>query len=324
MSPVPAIDQQGVKLGWRSLLAFGQEANYGERATPDRSFEFRSESLTMDQERIESEAIRRSEFSPRWGEGTRGVEGDVTFELANKGFGLLFLNAFGEVATTETVVGEVWEHVFTAADLTDKSLTCQVVRDDVPFDYTGLKIGQLQLSCQVGQIATVQLSLVGRDEQTDQTEHAEAFPSDLQLLTFIHGSLEIDDEEIAVNEVQNTLNNGLNTDRRRLGSGLRRNPQRTAFRDFTGNFNADFTDLALYNRFISGEHAKLVQKFEGAEIGSTGENYSLTITSHVRFDGNTPTVGGPDEIRQEIPFKAFPTDTEDAVEFAYVTDDETP
>lgn len=326
---VDAIDQQPVKLGWRSALAFGEETDYAEGGTPDRSFEFRSEGLALQQERIESEAIRASEFQPRWGAGTRGVEGDVTFELANKGFGLIFKHALGDVSTEELTAGESWRHVFTPGDLSGLSLAAQVIRDDVPFDYTGLKVQSLALECAVGDIATLTASLVGRDEATDGSAHTPAFPSGLDLLTFVHGAVLLGDEgaedEIPVSTVSLTLENGLETDRRRLGSGLRRNPQRTAYRDLTGSFEADFTDLSLYQRFVSGDEARLVLRFVGGEIGSTGDDYGLEIVTNVRFDGETPTVGGPDEIRQSMEWKAFPSDAvPDTVEVAYTTDDETP
>lgn len=323
------IDQQPVKLGWRSALAFGEESAYGDPASPTRSYEFRSEGLALQQERIESEAIRNSEFQPRWGAGTRGVEGDVTFELANKGFGLLLKHALGGVETDELVVGEAWRHTFTPADLAPLSLTAQVLRDDVAFDYSGLKVGSLAIECSVGDIATLTTSLVGRDEATGGTPHTPAFPDGLDLLTFVHGAVLLGDDgaedEIPVSTVSATLENGLETDRRRLGSGLRRNPQRTAYRDLTGSFEADFTDLGLYQRFVSGEEGRLVIRFQGGEIGATGEHYGLEIVTNVRFDGETPTVDGPDEIRQTMEFKAFPSDAvPDAVEVAYTTDDETP
>lgn len=326
MSTIEPIDQQAAKLGWRSRLAFGVEAAWAERATPNRSFEFRTESLTAEKTRIESEAIRASEFQPRWGPGSSGVGGDVTFELANRGFGLIFQHALGAVAT-ETPVGatDARDHVFTPGDLTPLGLTCQVVRDDVPFDYTGLKVGSLQLQCNVDEIATLTASLVGRAELLDQAAHVDAFPESLALMTFIHGALLLDDAEVAVNAASMTLDNGLDADRRRLGSGLRRNPQRTAFRDLTGSLNADFTDLALYNRFVSGTEAKLELVFDtGVEI-EAGFNFECRVLTNVRFDGTTPTVGGPGEIRQELEWKAFPsTEVPETIQVTYRTDDVTP
>lgn len=327
MSTVPGIDQAATKLGWRSLLALGEEAGgaWAAPVLPTRSFEFRSESLQQQRARIESEAVRRSEFSPRWGEGAVGVGGSVTMEHATKGFGLIWLHALGDVATTEVVPGEVYSHLFTPGDLQGRSLTAQVIRDDVAFDYTGLKVASLQLSCAVDQIATIVPAFIGRAELLGQAEHVEAFPDGFDLLTFIHGNLTIGGEPVAVNSVQSTLENSLDDARRRLGTPYRRHPQRTGFRDLTATLNADFADLSLYNRFVSGEHAELDLRFVAGEIGATGEDYELRLRTTVRFDGPTPTVEGPTEIRQEVNVKAFPSDAiPDTVEVTYVTDDATP
>lgn len=327
MSSVPEIDQQAVKLGWRSALAFGEESTWGDRVAPDRSFEFRSENLTLDQQRIESEAIRASEFQPRWGEGSKGVGGDITYELANRGFGLILKHALGAVDSSQpddVEAPDVWDHVFTPGDLTPLGLTCQVIRDDVPFEYTGLKISQLQIACDVDQIATLQVSHAGRAEDLTQTAHDPDFPDGLELMTFIHGALLIDDVETPVNSAQFQLENSLDIERRRLGSGFRRNPQRNAFRNLTGSLNADFADLALYNRFVSGTEAKLALNFVGSEI-VTGFNFETRILTNIRTDGTTPTVEGPAEIRQSLEWKAFPSaEVPDTIQVTYRTDDTTP
>jgi hypothetical protein len=320
------IDQAAVKLGYQSRLAFGVESAYGVRAAPDRSLEFRSESLSASKNRIESEALRSSEFSPRWGKGTEGVAGDVVFELADMGFGFLFEHALGAVATTELVLGEAYRHRFTPGDMHPKSLTAQVVRGgDVPFDYTGLKVTSLEMACSVGEIAVLTANFAGRAEQTDQTAHVEAFPDGFDLFTFVHGTIELGGAEIPVNQAGWTLENSLDIDRHRLGSAHRRVPQRSGFRQLTGSFNADFQDLTHYNRFVSGEHAALTLNFEGGPIGTSGEFAAFVLRTEVRTDGNTPTVQGPQEIRQELEWRAFPsTALPDTVEIDYVTSDATP
>lgn len=320
-------DGAASKLGWKSLLGYGEETTYGTRVVPTRSFEFTSEALTQDRQRLESSAIRNSEFQSSWGEGSVSSGGAVTHELANKGFGLLFKHALGTVATSQPDAAgspTVYDHVFTPGDLTGLSLTAQVVRDDLPFDYTGCKLGSLSLACDVDAFATVVANLVGREELTDQAAHAEAFPTDFSLLTFIHGSVTIGGTETAVNSANVEINNGLDENRRRLGSALRRNPQRVAFRNFTGTFNADFIDLTAYNRYVSGAEAELVLDFEGGAIENT-YNYRTRIRANIRTDGTTPTVGSPEEIRQELTFKAFPGGAvATALEVSYRTSDSTP
>lgn len=321
-------DAAAVKLGTNAKFGFAAESTYGTRVEPARSMEVRSEGFSEDRQRLESQALRKQSFQPRWAEGSIAVDGDVTVEVPNQGFGLLLEHALGNVSTEELVAGEAWKHTFTPAqDLVSKSLTAQVVMDDQPKDAIGCKIGSLQLSCSVDEILTSTISFIGRELLTDKTEHADAFPTGLELLTFVHGSLLIASSEIAVSSFDATLNNGLEANRRRLGSKLRRNPQRTSFRDFTGTFEADFTDLALYNRYVNGEEAELDLTFEGPPIGTTSENFTLRIIANVRFDGDTPMVEGPGEIRQPMSFKAIPTDANGdsgALTVEYTTSDDTP
>lgn len=330
------IDDTAVGLrGLDSRIAFGEESSFGDRATPDRSFEFLNESLAAERERITSQALRSSQFNPRWAEGSVSVDGDVSFELANQGFGLLLKHAFGQVDTTELTAGEAYRHTFTVGsndDMKDLSLTAQVVRggdEGARFDYLGLKVASLEISCDVGEIAQVQATFAGRDEQVNAEDaHQLAIPDDLILMTFVHGSLSIATDEVAVQSASATLENNLATDRRRLGSKLRRNMMLNDFRSFTGSFNADFAaDAALYNRFVNAEEVALELVFDAGPIGQTGENFKLRIASNVRFDGNTPTVDGADEIRQEIEWQAVPTDADGddgAVTVEYTTSDETP
>ena len=321
-------DGAAVRLGTNAKFGFAAETTYGERVAPDRSMEARSEGFTEDRQRIESQALRKQSFQPRWAEGSIAVDGDMSFEVPNQGFGLLLEHALGNVSTEELVAGEAWKHTFTPAeDLVAKSLTTQVVMDDQPKDIVGCKVGSLQFSCSVDEILTSTVSFIGREMLLDQTEHTDAFPDNLVLLTFVHGSLQIASGEVAVNSVDATLDNGLEADRRRLGSKLRRNPQRTSFRDFTGSFEADFTDLTLYNRYVNGEEAQLDLTFEGPQIGATSENFTLRVIANVRFDGETPTVDGPGEIRQPMQFKAIPTDADGdsgALTIEYTTTDDTP
>lgn len=331
-----SIDDTAVGLrGLDSRIAFGEQADYVTRATPDRSFEFLNESITADYQRLESQALRSSQFNPRWAEGSIAVDGDVSFELANQGFGLLLEHAFGNVSTEELVVGEAFRHTFTPGDkntMAGRNLTGQIVRggdQGVPFDYVGLKVAQLQISCDVDQIAQVQVTFAGREELVDQhPAHTLAIPDNLVLMTFVHGALSIAGSEIAVNSASATLENNLATDRRRLGSKLRRNMMQNGFRTMSGNFNADFqSDVALYNRYVSGEESQLELVFDAGPIGTTGENFQLRLVGNVRYNGETPTVGGPEEIRQNIEWQSVPTDADGdagAITCEYVTSDDTP
>lgn len=321
-------DGAAVKQGFRSQLGIAEESAYNSRAAPGRFYEFRNESLAMQRARIESEAVRNRHFQTRWQKGSRGMAGDLVMELANRNFGLWFKHAFGSVSTSQpnsTDDPNTYEHTFTPGDLVDLSLTAQIVRGDQPFDYTGVKVGSLQIACQIDQLALITASLLGAAEDLSQSAEAASYP-DLSLMSFVEGFLTVGGADVPITSANATLDNGLAEDRRRFGTGIRRNPQRTAFRNLSGQFEADFQDLTLYNRFVSGEEAQLVLEFEGGII-DTNYTYLTRLTSNIRSDGETPTVGGLEEIRQPIQFKGIPTSADGdagAATLLYRTDDSSP
>jgi len=75
-------------------------------------------------------------------------------------------------------------------------------------------------------------------------------------------------------------------------------------REYTGSLDAEFLTLTDYNRFTAGTAAALVLTFTGPILGGATTT-KLIITATVRYDGDTPNVGGPDEIRLTLPFKVI-------------------
>lgn len=314
-----------VARGYRSQLGVAEETTYGTLVVPSRFYEFVSESIAVARGRIESAGLRNREFQSRFKPGAISPEGSVSMELATKGFGLWFKHALGAVATSQPAVATdptVFDHLFTAGDLTAKSLSVQVGRDVNPFTYTGCKVGNVEIGCQVEGLATVAVGLVARGEDLAAGLATATYPAS-DLVSFVEGVLTLGGVEIPVTQCTWTLENTLATDRWQLGSALRRNPERSGFRNLTGSFEADF-DLALYNRYVSGETAELKLKFAGATITGTYK-YETEVKAQVRFDGDTPTVGGPEEIRETVNFKGMPvTGDADALSIRYRTTDTLP
>src|SRR5882757_7032538 len=162
--------------GLAAQFMLAEESTYGTAVTPNRTYEFRDESLKLDAARIESSALRsgaRVQRSDRWVAGKKSVGGDATFELANKSMGLLFKHALGGVATTQPDnIGNptVYDHTFTPGDF-PTSLTAQVGRPDVSgtvraFTYSGCRVTDWELACAVNEIATLKTTYLGQNEDT--------------------------------------------------------------------------------------------------------------------------------------------------------------
>lgn len=160
--------------GLASQLGFALESGYGTAATPVAFLPLKSESLTHQRERLESDGIiagNRVLTSTQWNGGNITTSGDLALELYNRGLGKLFTVMFGGVATTGA---GPYTHTFTPADLAGDSLTVQVGRPSVdgtvnPFTYTGVKVGSWSLSCNVGEIAQLKLSTIAQNESVART-----------------------------------------------------------------------------------------------------------------------------------------------------------
>jgi len=319
--------------GLSAQLMTAEESTYGTAVTTDRTYEFRPpESLKLDIDRVESQAIRSGQRllrSDRWSAGKRSVKGDITFELGTKGFGRWFKHALGGVATTQPDAPgnpTVYLHTFTPGDI-PTGLTIQVGRPDTggtvrPHTYPGCKVASWKLQCGVGEIATFVPSILGRDEDTATALATASYPSGLALLTFTGATLTVAGVAMDVKSFSLEANNGLAEDRYFLGSALRKNPFEAGMRTFTGKLEPEYESLTAYNRFVNGTEAALVILLQGATISSTYK-YQLTVTANVRFDGDTPNVGGMGIVQQSLPYKVTDTGST-SISLAYQTTDTTP
>lgn len=317
--------------GLSAQIGFVDESAYGTAVTVTRFYEFRDESLKSDISRIESSALRagtRVLRSDRWTPGKKSVGGDVTFELANKSFGLLLKHMFGGVVTSQPSAGPdptVYDHTFTPGDL-PVSLTGQVGRPDVggtvrPFTYGGLRVSDWELSCGIDEIATIKTSFVGQTEDTATALATASYPSTLSLLTFVNGTLTVGGGATNVKSISLKGATGL-ADRYFLGSQLRSQPLENALRKYDGKMDLEFESLTAYNRYVNGTEASVVLLFQGATISTTFK-YQLQITMNCRFDGETPAISGPDIVGLSMPFMVTDTGSS-SITAVYRTTDTTP
>lgn len=325
MSPIPT------GLGAQSGMV--DEVTYGTGVTVTRFFEFVSESLKMTIERMESQGLRASSRllrSDRWASGRKSVEGDIEHELANKGFGIKLKHCLGGVSTSQPAsVSDptVFDHIFTPGDL-PTSFTEQIGRPDrsgtvQPFTYEGCRVASWSLGAAIGEFGKLKLSIIGEDEKTGTALAVASYPAGQTLMTFVNGSLTVGGSASPVRSFSIGGNNGLAGDDYALGSALRRSPLEAALREYTGEVDADFVGLGDYNRFINGTEAALEFLFEGATI-SNAFKFQTKITANVRFDGDTPNVGGPAEIRLPLKFKCVGNTSASALTVLYRTTDSTP
>jgi hypothetical protein len=310
--------------GFKSQLGFKEESTYGTRVVPDRFLEFVSEGIKLTRQRIDSRGIRAGRRTlHRWNAGIQEAAGPFEIELAAQGTGLLLKHLFGAVSTAGT---NPYTHTFTPGILNGKSLTVQFNKPDIstdrPFDYTGVKCTSWELGLKVGELAMLTVETYGTHEQTDQSLASVSYPGTYTPFVFTHGSLTIAAAEYEIEAITLTGDNALKTGRHFMRAS---NPERpkepleNGQRDYGGTIDSEFRDLTAYNRFVNGTEAALVLTL------NAGASAQLTITTNVRFDGETPGVADMGLLDQPLPFKCLhATADASAITAALVNADATP
>jgi hypothetical protein len=306
--------------GISAQLGIAEEVTYGTPVTPVRFYEFISESLKQEIERVESAGLRAGLVMPRssrWAVGKKTIGGELSLEVATKNFGLWLKHMLGGFAVaTPGGATLTRDHTFTPADLTGRSLTVQIGRPDVSgtmraFTYHGCKVAEFELSAEVDELLTLGVTLLGEDEDTSTALATASYPSGDALFVFTQGVLQVAGSNQDVKSFTLSGNNGLADDRYFLGSQLRKNPLEASRREYTGEITAEFESLTAYNRFVNGTEAQLLLTFTGGVIEGAF-NFRLLITANVRFDGETPSVEGPDVVGITLPFKCLNSGAGDA------------
>jgi hypothetical protein len=141
-----ALDQQ---------LMVKNEVTYGTAVTPDRTFEFNSESISDSFGRTEGDPLRVGTYVKRNDRFTpyyAGASGTIELDVMTKGFGWWLKQMLGNVATTGPTETTVYTHTGTMADLIGTAFTAQVARPFHPsgtvqaFTFEGGKVASWELA----------------------------------------------------------------------------------------------------------------------------------------------------------------------------------
>lgn len=307
------------------------ESTWGTGVTVTRFLEMENENIALSVDRIESNAIRASNrvlLNSRWASGKKSAGGDVNFEVASKGFGLIFKQMLGSnVITTPGGGTNTRLHTCTIADLAGVSLTVQVGRPDVsgtvqPFTYTGMKIDQWELSNDIDGILKLKCTFDGQAETTATSLASASYAASDELFYFTEGTISIGGSSYDVSKFSLTGNNQLAKDRFFIRSNATKKEQVPAgLVDLAGSLESEFIDLSAYTRFVNGTTAA----FTGVWTGSLIEgalNYSVTVTLPlVRFDGTTPNIADMGITKLTLPFKVVYDGSTAPITIGYQTTD---
>jgi hypothetical protein len=326
--------------GFLGQLGVKDESTYGTAVTVDKFFEFDSESIAAEQGRVESSAIRagsRAMRADRRVPYQMGASGSIQLPVLSKGFGFWLKHSLGTVGTAGPAETDVYTHTGTVGSLTGDFFTAQVGIPQAgggtisPKTAAGGKVKSFELSCAAGEALSYSADLDFQKLEHTTTLATASYPTSTELLTFISGSVTIAGDAVAVRSFSVKVDNGLAIDRRFLRSNaLKKEPVEAGHRKIDVELALDFEGLTQQNRVIaataSGAQAQIVLSCAGlGTIGSTLKP-TLTITLPVvMFDGDTPTVGGPDLVAESIKGMALQNAGGDSpISIAYQTLDSTP
>ena len=287
-------------------VAFGEESTWGTAVSPTKVVECTDESVKLTIDRIESKGLAAGRVlasKANWAAGKIDVNGDISFEVGSRGFGLLFKHMIGCATPTPTTVASTarnWKFALSATDtMDDKSLTTEIARTDVTgqkvkFTYAGTKIENWELSCQAGEFLMGKISINAKNEvSTVAAGTTLTYPTGTPL-NFVGAAISVAGSSIPVKQFDIKGDNALKTDRYYLASsGTKSVPVQNGLRSITGSLSCDWSGQTAYDRFVNGTIASLSAKFETIDNIATGtKGYVLITCPDVRFDGATPTGGG--------------------------------
>ena len=332
--------------GILSTLGVAAESTYGTYVAPTRWLEFTSESLEKRKTILQGLGLRGGGLFPRASRRVvplNDAGGSVEMDFATRGMGLVLSHMLGSTPTiTQQGATAAYKQIHTpgANGTNGKSLTIQKAVPQVdgtkkPFTYLGSKLPGWTLAVDVGGILTLSLEIDARQESTSQGLVAASYTVS-EVLHFAQGTLKLGGTAATasgavsitggttvaeVTAATITGSNPMKTDRNYLGSaGLKAEPVVNGYFDYGGTLAAEFVNQAtIYDLFAADTSTSLQLTFVGSQI-ATGYNATLDVVIPVvKFDGESPKVGGPDVVGISAPFKILDDGTNAPIQFSYTS-----
>lgn len=327
------------RTGLYSQFGLTFEDVFGTYKVPTRFLPIVEEGFEDAFERIVSESlIAGVVVDDFWAENRKGVEGPVTFEVFNKGFGIVFKMLLGAIATSQPAAVSdptVYEHLATVAALDGQSVCAQAGIPDGagtvnPFTLLGGKVTEWEMSLEVDGLLRLSVTFDGVKLVTSNALAVASYPTGLKPIPFDGATLDIGGTALKVRSFTLSGSNGLKTDRHVLGQQEKLEQiGDTERRSFELELPSDFdpgmgAGMAAYEAFKSGAEAAFNAKFLGDVISNAYRSGVEVTAPRVRRDGGTPTVGGPDLVEQTQTLKVLQPAAGSPLSILYRTTDPTP
>lgn len=319
-------------------LMVKKESTYGTPVTPDRGFEYESESIGEtygrtegDPLRVGSSIIRSDRFTPYFA----GANGAISLAVMTKGFGFWLEHMLGTVSSSTVGADGQYTHTAVEGALYGKSFTAQVNRPFHPsgtnqaFTYDGGKVASWTLSNTVDGNLLAELTCDFQSVDTATALVAASYPSGMENFTWAGGVVTIGGTPYDVTEISIGWDNGLNLDRRQIRGNTDKKEPTSSRREGTFSISADFDSLAQRNRAAANTRAGALASIVGTWTGPTaigGTTFpKLTVTiPAARFDEWSGATEGTDAIEQSLSGVVRYDGSNSPITIAYTSADTTP
>lgn len=298
--------------GLLSQVGFAAETTYGTRVAPNR-FVRAIPPITLKREanRQQGQGIATGmtgDLAAHYAETTTAGSGQLTFDLQDRGLGLIWNTLMGGSAVTPTLIsGTSYSASFPLSSSTlGRSLT---VQSGVPYrggtvqchELTGVKIPNLEVSCGKGEIARVVMDMDAQAWTDSQTLATAAYPAAAAPFNFANMAVRMGTfgSEVAVTNavqaVQVKIERPHDVEDYTAGAGgLKAQPVINDTTKITGSITSDWLSKATFqDRANSTTPTSLVIEFVGS-VAISGANFPtwrLTLPS-ITFDPDTQEVDG--------------------------------
>lgn len=325
--------------GLAASIGFAAESTYGTYVAPTRFLEYIKADLKKKKNVVQGGGLaagRIAQLGSRRVVTSESVEGGFELEVANKGMGLLLAHLLGSSATpVQQGATAAYLQAHTVGDNIGKSLTIQHGVPDLtgtvrPFTFKGCKLSGAEFSCKVGELLTMSLDVDGRQASEVETLVAASLATEVAPFHWAQMSVKLGTfgAEAAVSGVKGfsvKFDRGMASERFYAGAGgLKAEPIMNDFLKVSGSIEVDLVNKADFaDRFAADSATSLVIEFVGPLIASTYYQTFRIKLPMVFFDGDTPTVDGPDVTSGGYPFVAQLDGTNPLVSIDYISTDTT-
>ncbi len=358
--------------GLAGQLVALNEGTYGvaPTLTSPKTYEFKNESLKLKKNTVQGQGLHGKVGTlPLYDRTARRVlttydaAGNIVMDLPGNQLGFWLqhmIGSYGQTLATPTEIGTtgVFTQVHQPGSLQGHSFAVQkgVPATDgtiEPFTYVGCKVESWQITCEVNQIAELQLTLDARNELAGSgngdplngsvpalatpgyTAGMELFHfREATLLTggtptLTSGTVSLVGATAAANVKKAVLTHAVAMDKQRIflgNNGFKSEQLENGYRKIGGSFDMEFLSAeSIYNAFSDDTTTSIELKFVGPIIGTSGTNTAIldVIIPNIKLDGDSPAIGGPGIVTPSIPFTGLDDEATTQIQFTYQSTDTT-